>query len=207
MAKKLAILALRLITLNFVSIFIVGIVISWDNEIYRWIVNGIFTVVLFAFVWADASSTGQKDVQKDKIINRKVTEEGYVPKGSEGKSFVKWFGFAAGILAQVPVMLLIIVALFFKDDVNIILIALARAWFMSYSQLVKSLESLVPYILFVFPVIFALVAGFGYLNGPAQQKRLEVIIARNNAKKAKRMQDEKKNKKKGKPGFNSMNRR
>lgn len=210
MAKRLTVLALRLMLLNLVSTIIYFITaVAWDNAIFQLVINCILTLTLLYFVWNDSSNTGQKDIQKDKIILRKMSEENYVPSGNEGKMYTKWFGYMAGLLTQTPA-LIVIVFLCFLDTESLayqIMIPLTRAWFITYSQIYINFESALPYLFFIFPIIFTLVSGLAYTTGPAKQKRLEVIIERNNAKKAKRVQDEKKNKKKGNHNKNSIYRR
>jgi hypothetical protein len=205
MAKKLTLFSLRLMLLNFISIIINLLLSMWSNTIYQWIITALVTFLLWLFVWMDAINIGQKDTQKDKIAKRKMAEEGQAAEGKVEPVYLKWFGFAGGILAQAPALILLIIACFLDRQTvlyNVFLPAL-RAWYFSYSQILVSFEGALPYLLFLFPVLFAVVAGLGYLNGPAQQKKMETIIERNKAKKAKRVQDDAKNKKKGqrKPAY------
>lgn len=199
MAKKLTMFSLRLMLLNFISIIVTLLLSMWNNTIYQWVVTALVTFLLWIFVWMDAVNIGQKDTQKDKIAKRKKVEGGVAPEGKEEPAYHKWFGFAAGLLAQVPALIALIAACFMNNQsvpYNIIL-PILRAWYFTYSQIMVTFEGAIPYLLFLFPVLFALVAGLGYINGPAQQKRMETIIERNKARKAKRVQDDAKNKKKG----------
>lgn len=198
MAKRLTMFSLRLMLLNFISIFVTLILSLWDNTVYQWAISAFVTFLLWLFVWMDAVNIGQKDVQKDKIARRKLADEGKEPAESD-LTYKKWFGFAAGLLAQVPAVILLAAACFMGDQSKLygIFMPIVRAWYFTYAQLMVAFEAAMPYLAFVFPVIFAVVSGLAYLNGPNQQRRLETIIERNKSKKAKRVQDDLKNKKRG----------
>jgi len=207
MAKKLTLFALRLMLLNFVSIFIMMILSMWDNNVYLWVITFFMTFVLFYFVWRDAEAIGQKDSHNEKIRNKKIAEEGTVPSGDTGGIYKKWFGFAAGLLAQAPAVILLTIACFL-DKSSVFynsMMPIIRLWYFTYSSIVLAFINVLPYLMFLFVALFSLVAGLAYLHGPAVDKKIETIIERNKAKKPKRVQDEwKAAKKKGgqlKPGF------
>lgn len=196
MVKRIALFSLRLMMLNIVAFIITFFLIGIENAVVQWIISALMTFVLWLFVWVDCRNRGQKDVQKDKIIRRKVEQEGYVPERGEGGEYVWWFGFAAGLAAQAPALLLLLASLFVNDAVRVILFAVERVWFLTYAQVMMTLEGALPALFFAFIALFSVVSGLAYLTGPAQQRKLETIIERNKARKAARVQDDKKNKKK-----------
>lgn len=201
MTRKLLMFSLRLFFLGIVSI-----VISWlllfviDNDVFQWAMTGFLTFVLWIFVWVDSSNIGQKDVQKDKITQRKTEQDSCAPGVGEGREFKKWFGFAAGMTAQIfgyalAALLAFGFSLLIQQPWSSALPIGLKIWNMTYLQAFATFENLAVYLFILCPVLFSIVTGLGYLNGPAQQRRLETIIERNKAKKAKRVQDDLKNKK------------
>ena len=138
----------------------------------------------------DAASTAQKDVQKDKIIRRRVEEEQYAPKGDEGQLFQKWFGFAAGLAAQAPVLLVTIVALILTGTAQQVVELVLDFWHVPYLEALTTFAAAKPWLYLVFPVLFAAVAGFAYQTGPARQRRMETIIERNKTRKARLMRED-----------------
>ena len=61
---------------------------------------------------------------------------------------------------------------------------------MPYQQVLNTLSGLQPALFLVFPVVYALVAGFGYRSGPAKQRRTETIIERGKNRKARLVREE-----------------
>jgi hypothetical protein len=189
MAKKLTLFSLRLMMLNFVSIFIMLLLSMWQNNIYQWAITIFLTFVLMYFVWRDSETAGQKDIHNDKIIKKRVAD-GYTPSGYEGRAFKKWFGFAAGLLAQVPAAVLLIIACV-SPALNGIVLPIAKLWYFSYISIITIIPAAaVPYFMFLFVVLFSLIAGLAYLNGPSVDRKIEIIIERNKAKKPRLVQDE-----------------
>lgn len=196
MVKRLILFALRLLLLVIVADIIGAILISIQNTTINWIIDILLTFTLWVFVWMDAVGYGQKDIKKDKSIRHRVEENGYKPEGEEGRMFLPWFGFAAGLIAQIPAFVLILGICFASQPVSVWLTPLLNLWNLSALHILTSLAGSHVFVYLVPPILFAAVSGTGYLNGPAQQKRLETIIERNKARKAKRVQDDAKSKKK-----------
>lgn len=196
MAKRLLSFSLKLLFLNVVAVFI-GIFVMfpvaslWKNDVFEWFVSLLFAFLWFLFIWMDSGNLAQKNIQRDKIINRKVQEEAYVPRGDEGRFYATWHGFLAGFLSQLPALILIIVT-FFIDGLDWIV----KGWYVIFFKSYNAFENALPYLYLAYPILLACVSGVAYLNGPALQRRLETIIERNKAKKARRVQDDLKNKKK-----------
>lgn len=195
MAKRLIVSAFRLFVLNIVAAFIVLFFLGIKNDIIQICVESLFVLVLWVFVWLELSGSGQNDVKKDKII-RKRMEQADGKGDIEPLQFKPWFGFAAGAISQIANIGLVIAYYvvgtqtadsILKPVLNIININLV---------FISNQTGLFPIIYLLASMVFLTVSGLAYLNGPAQQRRLETIIERNTAKKAKRVQDDLKNKKK-----------
>lgn len=199
MAKRLLSFSLRLLFLNFVAL-ILGLIVMlpllgiWKNDVYMWFVCLLFSFLWFLFIWLDSVGLAQKNIQRDKIIARKVAEDHYVPQGDEGKLYAPWHGFVVGLISQIPA-LVVIVFTFFTGPLEWPWLVI-KGWYIIFSQSYVAFESALPFLFLIYPIVLACVSGLAYLNGPAQQRRLETIIERNTAKKAKRVQDDLKNKKK-----------
>jgi 4-amino-4-deoxy-L-arabinose transferase-like glycosyltransferase len=197
MAKKLTLFSLRLMLLNVVSIFIMLLMALWQNDIYQWIITVFVTFALMYFAWRDAEAVGQKDFHNDRLVRRRAEEEKQEPTGNEGRLYKKWFGFAAGLLSQVPAIILLAIACIVtsKSALFDALVPITRVWYFSYLHIMTLCDSVLvqdalPYIMFLFAIAMSVVAGLAYLHGPAVDKKLETIIERNKAKKPMRMQDE-----------------
>ena len=200
MAKRILTMALRMLSSN-VLVMLIGLFLLaslstflTDVAIYQWAITAVFAVLMWVILWLDTSGQGQKDVQKDKILKRRQALPDYSPAPEDELRYFPWLGFAAGFAAQLPVVLLVLVAGFFSRDsvVYIVINVLLRSWNIMYLQVFTALEGAQPWVFLLFPVIFSLVAGLGYRTGPSQQARMEVIIERNKTRAARRVQDDKK---------------
>jgi hypothetical protein len=203
MAKRLTMFSLRLLLLIIVADVLAAILMGIENVAVQWGIDILLTLSLWVFVWMDAVSYGQKDFKKDKLIKNRVEETGCKPEGEEGRMFKPWFGFVAGLIAQIPAFLLMLGIIFTNDSVRVILTPLLNLWNLSNIHILLSVSGFLVFAYVVPPILFAVVSGLGYMNGPAQQKRLEIIIERNKTKKARRVQDDLK--KKQKKGQNRKN--
>lgn len=196
MAKRLTLFSLRLLLLVIVADVIAAILVAIPNPTINIIIDILLTLCLWVFVWMDAVNYGQKDFKKDKMIQHRVAETGYAPTGEEGKLFKPWFGFVAGLLSQIPAFLLIIAIIFGSKEINGWLEPFRNIWNLICVHIFTPLAATQSLLYLVPSIMISIVAGLGYLNGPSQQKRLETIIERNKMKRAKRVQDDAKNKKK-----------
>ncbi len=202
MAKRLITFSFRLLFLNLVA-FLLGIIVMvpllgvWDSVWFKWFLSLLFSFLWFMFIWLDTVGFAQKNIQKDKIIARKIAEEQYVPQGDEGKNYAPWHGFLIGLLSQIPSLIVIVISFFhgLQEWPTLVL----RGWYIIFFQSYVTFEGALPYLFLVYPIILACVSGLAYLNGSVQQRRLETIIERNKARKAKRVQDDLKNSKKHPP--------
>jgi hypothetical protein len=197
MPKRIAVLAFRLLFVNVMTMLIALFVMVplssiWDFPAYQWFITAVFTFLMWLLVWVDSTGTGQKDVQKDKILKRKMAEENYVPAPGEGMHYTPWLGYAAGFAAQLPFFLVAIVACVASEPLRQILSTVLRVWNFMYLQLFMAFPGALPWMFLLLPLLFTAVAGLGYNNGPAQQTRMETIIERNKTRKSKRVQDDKK---------------
>jgi hypothetical protein len=201
MAKRLTLLSLRLLALNAIIILVAVFIMTplmgiWDNAAYHWFITILFSFLLWLFAWLDSVNASVKDVKNDKIT-KKTFAEGSLQSGKEPVLlYSNWFGFAAGILSQAPVLIIVIVTCFANEPLRTTLSILLRVWNITYLQVYNSFAGALPYLFLLFPVLFSVACGLAYLNGPVQQQRMETIIERNKARKAKRVQDEKKGQKK-----------
>jgi uncharacterized protein YacL len=216
MVKKLFSFAGRLLMLNAIAVLLavfimLPIISNWNNAVFGWIITILFSLVMLGLVWVDAVNSGTKDAKNDKIA-RKVLEEG---AGGTEKSpqlvYRKWFGFAGGALAQAMAYIFVAILAYVlsathalsgflaEDSWAAILTTGLKLWNMTYLTAFMTFENAAPVLFPVLFLLFVLSSGFGYLNGPVQQRRLETIIERNKARKAKRVQDDLKNKKKPLP--------
>ncbi len=223
MVKKLFSFAGRLLMLNAIAVLLavfimLPIISNWNNVVFGWIITILFSLVMLGLVWVDAVNSGTKDAKNDKIA-RKVYEEG-TPRTEKSPQLVyrKWFGFAGGALAQAMAYAFIAILAYVlnathalggflaEDSWAAIMTTGLKLWNMTYLNAFLSFEKAALVLFPVFFLLFVLSAGLGYLNGPVQQRRLETIIERNKARKAKRVQDDLKNKQKAqskKPGARS----
>ena len=195
MAKRLVLTALRLLLLNIVAAVIVLFFLGIENAIVQISIESLFAVVLWIFVWLETAGKGQNDVKKDKIIKLKQQSPDAGQFTAEPLQFKPWFGFAAGALSQLPTIG-VIVAYFIVDATTAesILKPVLNVMNINYVH-ISNMLNFFPFFYLIPSLVFITVAGLGYLNGPAQQRRLETIIERNKAKKAKRVQDDLKAKK------------
>jgi hypothetical protein len=192
MAKKFILFSLRLLLLDVVAVIVVAIFIGISNDIVQICIDALFAFVLWYFVWRDALSAGLKDAQKDKIVAKRVEAESYVPQGDEGKMFKPWFGFMTGLVSQVPTLILVVILAVINPDSTLygILRPVTLFWNYNYLYIEASMPALFPYFYVIPSLLFCLVSGLAYLNGPREMKRIETIIERNVAKGARRVQDE-----------------
>ncbi len=196
MTKRLAKFAFKLLSVHalmtLLTFFIMpGLFGISTNAVYLWCITAFFAAGLWLLVWYDAANAGQKDVQKDKIIARRMEQdENYVPQGEDGKLYQSWMGFVAGFLAELPALLLTVVALVSAGQLQDILTLALAIWNVPYQQVLNTLSGLQPALFLVFPVVYALVAGFGYRSGPAKQRRTETIIERGKNRKARLVREE-----------------
>ncbi len=201
MAKRIATLAVRLLSANLlvmlVALFVMLPLTGFlkDVALYQWFITAIFAVIMLVIVWFDTTGVGQKDVQKDKFLKRKMAQEGYIPTPDDKIQYMGWLGFAAGFAAQSPFFVLALVAGFAGmagSTIDAVLVPILRGWNVMYLQVFESFPNSLPWLFLLFPLIYSAVAGLGYRNGPVQQARMEVIIERNKSRKAQRVQDDKK---------------
>lgn len=195
MAKKLIKLALRLTLLNVVSIFIMLFLFYLtQNAIVLWFMTAVMTILLLTFVWRDAQSAGQKDAHNDRLLAKRIAEGADVSP-QEKPVYKKWFGFAAGLVAQFPAVLLLLGVLAFMGipEVSGMLIGLAKFWFITYYQPIFGglfPDTFLPLIMLLCIALFAATAGLAYLRGPALERKVETIIERSKTKRPMRVQDE-----------------
>lgn len=212
MVKKLFSFAGRLLMLNAIAVLLavfimLPIISNWNNAVFGWIITILFSLVMLGLVWVDAVNSGTKDAKNDKIA-RKVLEEGTAgAEKSPQLVYRKWFGFAGGALAQTMAYVFIATlayilfathaldGFFAENSLAAIMTTGLKLWNMTYLNAFMTFEKATPALFIIFFLLFASAAGLGYLNGPVQQQRLETIIERNKARKAKRVQDDLKNKK------------
>jgi hypothetical protein len=193
MAKKFILFSLRLLLLNVVAVIVVAIFLGIANNIVQICIDALFAFVLWYFIWRDALNAGLKDAQKDKIIAKRVEAENYVPQGDEGRMFKPWFGFLTGLAAQTPTLILVVILATIDPGSTLygILKPVTLFWNYNYLYIGSAMpEALFPYFYILPSLLFCLVSGLAYLNGPRELKRIETIIERNVAKGARRVQDE-----------------
>jgi hypothetical protein len=189
MAKNLILFGLRLLLLNVIAVILALIFITIESMVVQYIIEGLLAVVLFIFVWSDAANKGFDHVKRDKNIQKSI-EADKAATVPPGKTYVPWFGFAAGLVSQLPLIVLIVLYFFFSGNTQQVLLVLINFCNYNYLYLSEALKPAFPFVYLAASAVFVLMAGLGYLNGPAKQRRLETIIERNKSKKAKRVQDE-----------------
>lgn len=191
MVKRLILFALRLLLLNVIAGILALIFANIDNTVVQFCIEGVVALLLWAFVWSDASNKGYEHVRTDRN-NLKAVEAGKpeAEAASLKKTYIPWFGFAAGAIAQIPVLALIVAYLMAGSTESLLypILNMANIHFAIFAQQV--LMPIYPFFYLLTALLFIVIAGLGYLNGPAKQRRLETIIERNKARKAKRVQDE-----------------
>lgn len=200
MARRIVTFALRMLSANLlvmlVALFVLLPLSSYLTNValYQWALTAAFAVVMYVILWFDASGQGQKDVQKDKFLKRKQEQPNYLPDPEDKPRYIPWLGFAAGFAAQSLFFLIALVDCFTGRGTVMytVLTAILRIWNLMYLQAFAAFPGVLPWLFLLFPLLFSLVGGLGYRNGPAQQARMEVIIERNKTRKARRVQDDKK---------------
>ncbi len=189
MAKRLILFALRLLLLNVIAGILALIFAGIDNTVVQYFIEGFIALALWAFVWSDASNKGFDHVRRDRN-SVKAIEAGKPEAASPYKNYIPWFGFVSGAIAQIPVLALIVAYLVAGGTETMLypILNITNIHFAIIAQ--QALMPIYPFFYLLTALVFIAVAGLGYMNGPAKQRRLETIIERNKAKKAKRVQDE-----------------
>jgi hypothetical protein len=151
-----------------------------DKAFFQWFMTSCFLLALAILIWIPAGNTGVKDYMHDEIMEKN--------QNTQEKC---WFrpanGFLAGFLAQVPAVILIILCLFLPDQGRGTLPAiLLEGWFFLYKRFMDTWPQAWLWVAAGGVAFCSAVTGLAYLNGRELRLRTKVIIARNDAKRAKK---------------------
>jgi len=136
------------------------------NEIYQWFVGLLFIAIFWLIIYADASSTGSEHSKKGIYAHYK--------------------GFLAGATASLPAIVVYLAGLIYghpSDTINWF-ITILRIWLVPYTKVFSSLEHMILLLIPAVILIFPLISGFSYMDGPRKRKKVLDIIARVNSTKA-----------------------
>lgn len=134
-----------------------------ENDIYQWTVGLLYIALFWLMIYVDVSYTGS---QHDK----------------QG-TYLKQNGFVAGLLASLPAILIYfagVIYFFQTNEFNWFFTAL-RIWLVPYTKVIVTFEQNIMIVLPVIILIFPLVTGISYLDGPRKRKKLLDIIAKSEA--------------------------
>jgi len=128
-----------------------------DNEIFQWLVGVIIILIFWLVMYADATNYGQSDVKRDNFYPVK--------------------GFLSGLIASIPDLILYaaVMALPNIEWMPYIL----YGWLAPYIKIVISYKPYMPAAAILLILVFPVLTGLSYLDGPRRRKKvLETIEKR-----------------------------
>lgn len=149
-------LFLTLIVIIIVEFIFSLMILSWDNEIFQWIMGILFIVVFWFFIYSDMSTKGQSDTKMG--------------------AFRPLKGFIAGLIASIPNFTIYIIAILYKpqlqemafDWTNTVL----RVLLIPYIKLYLTFENLLPDYAIVLFLLFPIVTGVSYYDGKRRRNKI-----------------------------------
>lgn len=136
----------------------------WDNSIYQWVVGLILIFFLWIVVYADMNSKGQNDLKRG--------------------VFVKAKGFLVGLVASIPALILYIASISLVNaEFNYAEVVL-RIWLVPYSKFFVTFEELMPHLALIPIILFPIITGISYLDGPRRREKILKAIEQSDAQRA-----------------------
>ena len=135
-----------------------------DKELYQWLIGLIYIGVFWIIIYADISYASQNDVKRGRYHPSK--------------------GFISGLIASIPGIILYLLAMAFASQkVNYFEVAL-RVWLVPYIKIFTSFDDFMPAVAIVPILLFPILCGLSYLDGPRRRKKVLDVIEKTEAMKA-----------------------
>jgi Na+/melibiose symporter-like transporter len=162
------------------SIFLVPVYASlWsDNKYFQWFMTACIVAILVIAIWIPSVNAGIRDFMHDEIVDKNHSDE--------KKIYSAGSALAAGILSQVPALILL--ALCFVPHVNFLYPPefIVRGWYFMFKRFFDTWPNAWMLIASGGALLVALSSTLGYLRGKEMRIRTKIVIARNDAKRIKK---------------------
>lgn len=191
-------MGMRYLGLNGIIFFVylfasIGL-LSLSNPIFLWIANGLMIIVYAGLIFATALRDGKKDFTADELEERLLKRNGLPQLTDKTRSYRTSNGFIAGMFTQLIVLGVLWLPNLILNYIDIsgwadwlktvafVYDLLLRFWFVMYSQFFVTFPDSFPWICLIFSLIFVAICGLGYISGPKDRHKEQIIIARNKQK-------------------------
>ena len=146
-----------------------------DNAVFQWLMTVCIIAVLAILLFLPIADQGVKDYMHDEIAQKNATGE------------APWFapanGLVAGILSQVPALVLLAGSLLLPEAAGGRFLWLpVRGWYFMFSKLMDTWPGARIWICLGGAAFTTLISALSYLRGRELRLRTKIIIARNDAK-------------------------
>ena len=159
------------------------------NPAVQWMILVLCCGICYTFLFLDCTVKGSKDVAMDEIARKQNERAGREPEDF-AHTFYPRKGLVAAAIAQTPFFLAALVLLGMQlagSPAALWLEMLLRTAYMMIAYIFTLFENGVPaYLFMALSCVFCLVAWWGYTNGVAQRRRMNLIIQRNDARLARK---------------------
>ena len=158
---------LLLVTLIMINMIFVQS-LTGDYDWFNILLAVIFTLVVLAAAVYDGLNRGAKDVKYTRMMERQMTERGYVMTEKEKERLFKPSkGFIAGFIAGAPSIVLSILSMILNvDGTNWVMNLLTRTSLGHFLGIFAYAEALTPWIYLPLALVYPLVLGIANTNGP-----------------------------------------
>lgn len=150
-----------------------------SNAVFQWFMTVCIVAVLAILLWIPSTNEGVRDYMHDEILDKQGSQE------------PRWFyggkGALAGIISQLPAMALAFASLLLPAEGGGRILRLgATGWYYMFKRLMDTWPQAWIWICLGGAAFSTLIAALAYMNGRELRLRTKIIIARNDAKRARK---------------------
>ena len=150
-----------------------------SNAVFQWFMTVCIVAVLAILLWIPSTNEGVRDYMHDEILEKRGSQE------------PRWFyggkGALAGLISQLPAVALALVSLLLPaEGAGRILRLGATGWYYMFKRLMDTWPQAWIWICLGGAAFSTLIAALAYINGRELRLRTKIIIARNDAKRARK---------------------
>ena len=183
MMKRILNYALKMFGLHFggmvAALFLVPVYgAMWSNNaIFQWAMTVCIIAILAILLWIPSADIGVKDYMHDELLDKNL-------KTDEPRWFHPAKGLLGGLISQVPALVLLLVCVLLPESGFAKM--LVQGWYYMFKKLMDTWPNLWVLICLGGGLFSMAVCALGYLQGREMRLRTKIIIARNDAKRARK---------------------
>lgn len=157
---------LMLVTLIMINMVFVQSLVG-DYDWLNILLTVIYTLVVLAAAVYDGLNRGAKDCKFTATMERQKEQRGYVVNAVEAQRLYQPAkGYAAGLIASIPAIVLSVLAIIFSGSDGLMLGVLTRISLGEFLGLIQYMDGILPWGYLPLALIYPAVMGTAYLFGP-----------------------------------------